>query len=180
MNITVYPLLILQIILFVLLAPVVLPVARIVTGRSLSNIVRYFVWVYGRVWMMIISPFVIFERHGLSRDKFPTPCIIVLNHISFFDTFCMGALPLSNIVFTVRAWPFRMPWYAPFMRMAGYVNMEAQHGAQALARCREHLMSRASLVFFPEAHRSRDGKLGRFYSGAFKLAVQTGTPIVPI
>lgn len=180
MNVTVYPLLILQIIFFVLLAPVVLPLARLVTGRSLDNIVRYFIWVYGRVWMIIMSPFVIFERRGLNRDKFPTPCIIVLNHASFFDIFCMGALPFSNIVFTVRSWPFRMFWYAPFMRLAGYVDMEVHQMDRALVRCSEHLMNKTSLVFFPEGHRSRDGKLARFYSGAFKLAVQTGTPIVPI
>ena len=32
----------------------------------------------------------------------------------------------------------------------------------------------------PEAHRSRNGKLGRFYSGAFKVAVETGVPVVPL
>lgn len=179
-NVTVYPLLILQIIFFVLLAPVVLPFVRLVTRRPLDRIVRYFIWVYGRVWMIIMSPFVIFERRGLSRDKFPTPSIIVLNHISFFDIFCMGALPFSNVVCTLRSWPFRMFWYAPFMRLAGYVDMEAHQMDRALARCSEHLMNKASLVFFPEGHRSRDGKLARFYSGAFKLAVQTGTPIVPM
>ena len=36
------------------------------------------------------------------------------------------------------------------------------------------------MLFFPEAHRSRNGKLGRFYSGAFKVSVETGVPIVPL
>ena len=35
-------------------------------------------------------------------------------------------------------------------------------------------------MFFPEGHRSRTGRLQRFYSGAFKLAVETDTKIVPL
>lgn len=180
MNIVVYPLLVLQTLLFILLSPVVLPVARVVTGRPLDCLVRYFIWLYGRVWMVLMSPFVCFERRGLILDRFPQPCIIVMNHLSFFDIFCMGALPFSNVAFTIRSWPFRMFWYAPFMRLAKYVNMEALDSDEALRRCRELLSRHVSLMFFPEGHRSRDGKLRRFHSGAFKLAVEANTPVVPV
>lgn len=180
MNVTVYPLLILQTLLFVLLAPLVLPLAKFVAGREVDRTVRYFIWVYGRIWMMIMYPFVRFEIQKMNSARFSQPCIIVLNHLSFFDIFCMGALPFSNIAFTVRSWPFRMFWYAPFMRLAGYVDMESLGVDRAMRRCSELLSQGVSLVFFPEGHRSRDGELGRFYSGAFKLAVQTDTPLVPV
>lgn len=180
MSAVVYPLLILQTLTFILLAPVVLPLARILTGRPLGRIVRYFIWIYGKVWMILIAPFTRFEKIGLTRDRFPQPCIIVLNHLSFFDVFCMGALPHSNVGFTVRSWPFRMIWYAPFMRMAEYVDMETLGHDEALHRCGELLDRETTLVFFPEGHRGRNGKLGRFYSGAFKLAVKTNVPIVPL
>lgn len=180
MNLTVYPLLILQTLFFILLAPLVLPLAKFLAGRDVGRIVRYFIWVYGRIWMIIMSPFVRFETYGLSADRFPVPCIIVVNHLSFFDIFCMGALPFSNGAFTVRKWPFRMFWYAPFMRLAGYVDMESFGVDRAMRRCSALLSQGVSLMFFPEGHRSRDGELGRFYSGAFKLAVQTDTPLVPV
>ncbi len=180
MNMLVYPLLILQILLFTILAPAVLPLSVIIARRPLPEMVRFFIWVYGRLWFLIMSPFVSFRKSGLSEDRFPKPCIIVINHLSFFDIFCMGALPFSNVVFTVRAWPFRMFWYAPFMRLAGYVDMETLGLEKALKRCQHHLEQNASIVFFPEGHRSRDGKLGRFYSGAFKLSTRSGVPVVPV
>jgi 1-acyl-sn-glycerol-3-phosphate acyltransferase len=42
------------------------------------------------------------------------------------------------------------------------------------------LSNGAALLFFPEGHRSRTGRLQRFYSGAFKLAAETGIKIVPL
>ena len=180
MSAVVYPLLILQTLAFVLLAPIVLPLARLATGRPMDRIVRYFIRFYGQVWMVLIAPFTRFEQVDLTLDRFPQPCIIVLNHRSLFDIFCMGALPFSNGGFALRSWPFRMFWYAPFMRLARYVDMESLGREEGLLRCRELLAEQISLMFFPEGHRSRDGQLGRFYSGAFKLAVETNTPIVPV
>jgi len=37
-----------------------------------------------------------------------------------------------------------------------------------------------SVVFFPEGTRSGNGKIGKFQSGAFKLAIQEKRPILPI
>lgn len=180
MNLLVYPLLVLQTLLFVLLSPLVLPLARIVTGRPLDCLVRFFIWLYGRVWMVLMRPFVRFVRHGMTMDRFPQPCIIVLNHLSFFDIFCMGAMPFGNAAFTVRSWPFRMPWYAPFMRLARYVDTEALGWEEAMRQCRILLDRGVSVMFFPEGHRSRDGRMGRFHSGAFRLAVETRVPVVPL
>lgn len=180
MNLAIYPLLVLQTLTFILCSPAALPIARAVTGRPLAWLVRYFIRMYGQVWMIVMRPFVRFEKHGLRRDCFPRPCIIVLNHLSFFDIFCMGALPFSNGAFAIRSWPFRMFWYAPFMRLAEYVDMESLGRDQALRQCRELLNRGVSLMFFPEGHRSRDGRIGRFYSGAFKVAVETNIPVVPL
>lgn len=180
MNVLVYPLLVLQTLIFILSAPAVLPLACIVTRRPLDSLVRYFIWVYGRLWMILMSPFVSFEKFELRPERFPQPCIIVLNHLSFFDIFCMGALPFSDIAFTIRSWPFRMFWYAPFMRLARYVDVESLGKEEALLKCSELLAQNVSLIFFPEGHRSRNGELGRFYSGAFKLAKQANTPVVPV
>ena len=92
----------------------------------------------------------------------------------------MGALPFSDVVFAVRAWPFRMLWYAPFMRLAEYLNVEEKGWVGCLEACRRLFASGAYVLFFPEGHRSKDGKMQRFYSGPFKLAVETGVPVIPL
>jgi 1-acyl-sn-glycerol-3-phosphate acyltransferase len=44
----------------------------------------------------------------------------------------------------------------------------------------ETFAKQGTVLFFPEGHRSRTGKLQPFYSGAFRLAQETGVPIVPL
>lgn len=180
MNLLVYPGLILMSLVFILGGLVIAPMAHLLTRRPLDRIVRLGIWVYGRAWMILFSPFVRFRRENLTQACFPRPCIIVVNHLSFFDTYCMGALPFSNVSFAVRAWPFKMLWYAPFMRWAKYVDTESRGQDAALQQGREVLESGAAVLFFPEGHRSRDGVLQRFYSGAFKLAVEANVPVVPL
>lgn len=179
MNLTVYPLVALWTLSGILLFPLSFGIWKVVTGWGAGRIMRHFVWIYGRGWIAIMSPFVRFSRQGLSRET-PGPCILVINHLSFFDTYCMALLPVFDIAFAVRAWPFRMIWYAYFMRLAEYLNVESGEW-QEISRSAEGIFAGGgSVLFFPEGHRSRDGELQHFYSGAFRLAVETGRPVVPL
>ncbi|MDM7919792.1 MAG: lysophospholipid acyltransferase family protein [Methanosarcina sp.] len=144
------------------------------------RIIRLFVWIYGRGWLAIIKPFTGLELTGFKKGEIPTPCIIVLNHLSFFDTFFMGALPFSNVCFALRSWPFKMVWYLPFMKLAQYLDVERLSWDETFTASKKLLDDGGVLVLFPEAHRSRDGRTGRFYSGAFKISIATNYPIVPI
>lgn len=142
--------------------------------------VRRIIWYYGRCWVVLTSLFVPLTVRTGSRADYPSPCIVVANHQSFFDAFCMGALPLHDFVFVVRAWPFRIPFYGPYMRRAEYLNSEVMTHDQFLVAGAELLRRGTSLIIFPEGTRSTTGALGRFYSGAFRLATATGTPVVPL
>jgi len=121
-----------------------------------------------------------FKREGFTKGSIQLPCIIVANHFSFFDTYCMGLLPFGDIVFAVRSWPFKMFWYAPFMRLASYLDVEKKGWEGTLEESRGIFQRGGAILFFPEGHRSKDGRLHRFYSGPFKLAVETGVPILPL
>ena len=37
-----------------------------------------------------------------------------------------------------------------------------------------------SVLIFPRGHRSRDGRIGRFHSGAARLARDFGIPVLPV
>jgi len=151
-----------------------------VKGYGPGQATRRIIWLYGRAWTLLISLFMPFERETKKKEDYPTPCIILVNHQSFFDAFCMGALPIYDVIFAVRAWPFRIPFYGPYMRTAGYLNSENMTYENFLSEAKQRLGQGVSMIIFPEGTRSKNRVLGRFYSGAFKLAMETKTPVVPI
>ena len=179
-NLTVFPLLIIMTIIGILISPFAFIFFKIIGRMDTVYIIRLFVWIYGRGWLAITHPFTGLQTSGLKKEEIQTPCIIVPNHLSFFDTFFMGALPFYNVCFAIRAWPFKMAWYRPFMKLAKYLNVESLSWDESLNASRKVLKSGGVLLIFPEAHRSRDGRIGRFYSGAFKISIATGFPIVPL
>lgn len=180
MNLTVYPLIVVWTLLGILIFPAIFLLTKLVTRWSGARIMRLFIWIYGRGWMTFSLPFMRISREGFTTENSRPPAILIVNHLSFFDTYCMGALPYSNISFAVRAWPFKMFWYAPFMRLADYLNVEDESWEQTLESSKKILGEGGSILFFPEGHRSRDGGLQRFYSGPFRISVETGVPVVPI
>lgn len=180
MNLTVFPMLLVWTAGSIICAPFMFWIWKMITGWSADRIMRHFVWLYGRGWLAIMAPFVRFKRKGFETDRIKPPCILVVNHFSFFDTYCMTLLPFSDVVFAVRAWPFKLFWYAPFMHLARYLNVENMEWQKISEATADIISKGGALLFFPEGHRSRNGQLQRFYSGAFKLAIETGAKVVPL
>jgi 1-acyl-sn-glycerol-3-phosphate acyltransferase len=180
MNLTVYPLILIWTGFGILVFPFVFTLYKLFTSLKPDQIMRKLVWLYGRGWMMVVSPFVRFQTEDVNLEHVKPPCVFVVNHLSFFDTYCMAMLPQFDISFAVRAWPFRMFWYAPFMQLARYIDVESA-GWEYVAEAGKQILDEGSAVlFFPEGHRSKDGELQRFFSGAFQLAIESGAVIIPL
>ncbi len=180
MNVWVVILMLVETLVALAISPVLLVLWLPATRWPLARIVRHFIWMYGRVWLWIVSPFVRLQVVGADRTRLARPCIYVANHLSFFDIFFLSALPVFDVVVCLRSWPFKLAWYAPFMRLAQYVDVERLPWDQIVPKIDQITREGRSILLFPQGHRSRDGRLGRFYSGAFKLAVQLQLPIVPV
>jgi 1-acyl-sn-glycerol-3-phosphate acyltransferase len=153
---------------------------KFINRRTTPWITRLAIWIYGRVWQGFSRVFVTFEPVQYLSSQFSTPGIIVVNHRSFFDTYCMNMLPVYDVCFAVRDWPFNIPVYSIFMKMAAYINIEKFSWEQAVARSKQTLEKGGFVLFFPEGHRSRSKAMTRFYSGAFKMAVEINAPIIPV
>lgn len=180
MNIWVPLFMILGTLIGMIVFPVGLVIWRLTTRWPFSKIMRHFVWIYGRVWMWIVSPFVRFEVVGADPAWATQPTMYVANHLSFFDIFCLAAMPVFDVIICLRSWPFKMIWFAPFMHLAQYLDVESLPWEIIVGRADRFFKEGRSMLMFPQGHRSRDGQLGRFYSGAFRLAMQFNVPIVPI
>lgn len=175
------PLLLLGSILFTLgFTPACLLVLCLLRGRALDSAMRVNIWYYGRFCIALARVFFLdLELHG--RDHAPPgPVLMVVNHRGYADSFFAALPPYPDTAFAVRAWPFRMPVLGWFMRRAGYLDLESLAPGEWMEQAEALARRGASLYFFPEGHRSRDGRLQPFRSGAFRLAARAGLPVLPV
>lgn len=141
-------------------------------GEGLRRSIRFYGWV-----LVCLVPFLSPVRVEYRGGSLQSNTIFVANHNSAIDPYLFGAIPHHNSF--VTSWPFKIPVYGFFMRIAGYIN--ASDGWDVVReKCEILFSSGSSLTIWPEGHRSRDGKIARFKNGAFRLSVETGCPIVPV
>ncbi len=136
-----------------------------------------------RVWARIIlaAAGVRVVVHGDEHRRGSTH-IFVGNHVSWFDVFAMAA-HLRWFKFVAKAELFRIPLFGPAMRVAGMIPIERQQ--QARARTSIHqagaaIHAGASVILFPEGTRGRSYAPRPFKKGAFVLAIETQSPVVPV
>ena len=104
LNITFYPLMALWIALGIIISPFLIVIWKALTGWDMGKIVRHLINLHGYGLVVMVSPFVSFKGEQFSEIK--RPCIIVVNHLSFFDSYFISTLPFHDITFAVGAWPF--------------------------------------------------------------------------
>jgi 1-acyl-sn-glycerol-3-phosphate acyltransferase len=108
--------------------------------------------------------------------------ILVANHNSLADIICVYCLG-KQFKWIAKESLFKVPVFGWAMSFLKYIPLRrGEHGSirEAMTLAEQTLADNISLLFFPEGTRSRNAELGAFKSGAFKLAIQTKTPIVPI
>jgi len=145
-------------------------------NQPMDSVIRESIRLYG--WALVrVVPFMAPATVEDFSNGIKPPVIFVANHNSSVDPYLFGMLPFENAF--VTSWPFRIPVYKWLMRLARYIN--SNDGWDIVwSKGKELLASGCSLIFWPEGHRSRDGGLARFKNGAFRLACNTGTSIVPV
>jgi 1-acyl-sn-glycerol-3-phosphate acyltransferase len=156
--------------------PLFLLVYIVFLKRTVDYTIRWAICIYGYVLVKIV-PFFAPVKVEPRAGKLPIPAILVPNHNSAVDPYLFGAL-LTDVCF-LTSWSFKIPIYSFFMRLARYINVN--EGWERICQQSDAVLkSGTSIVIWPEGHRSRDGRIGRFKNGAFALAVKTGYPLVPV
>ncbi len=108
--------------------------------------------------------------------------VMVANHLSLVDILVLFRLfvPFSWVS---KEENFSVPFIGWNMRLNGYIPLKRGDKASAavmMDACRATLGERTSIMMFPEGTRSRTGELQAFKPGAFALALETGSPVLPI
>ncbi|GLY32180.1 lysophospholipid acyltransferase family protein [Kineosporia sp. NBRC 101731] len=110
------------------------------------------------------------------------PAIVIANHSSHADTAALIAvLGHRGSVLVVAGGDYWNGWRGRLARdVVGILPIQRDGGFEALLDAAgAHLAQGGTVVIFPEGTRTTDGSLGRFRSGAVRLAAATGAPIVP-
>ncbi|MGA1984012.1 MAG: lysophospholipid acyltransferase family protein [Acidobacteriaceae bacterium] len=124
------------------------------------------------------------EVVGLEHVPAGVSCIFLSNHVSNLDPPVLFPVLPGQCSALLKKELMRIPLLGTAMRMAKFVPVErgnVREAAQAsVAAAAAALKSGLHIVIFAEGTRSKDGRLARFKSGPFYLAMETGAPIVPI
>jgi 1-acyl-sn-glycerol-3-phosphate acyltransferase len=109
--------------------------------------------------------------------------IIVANHGGYLDfLICAAALP-SDVRFVIKGELREVPLLGAVLRRTGHVFIDRHSTARSLAdldAVRTLLRDGQRVVLFPEGTFSSEVGMRPFKLGAFRLAAETGVPIVPI
>ncbi len=147
--------------------------------RVVSNVFSAF-WASVYTWVMPPWSVKIIGREKLDVRK---NYLFVSNHQSQMDI-----LVLYRLLFPYR-WVskdsvFKLPFIGWNMALNnGDIKLKRGNKDSVksmMARCEFLLKRNISIFFFPEGTRSKTGRLGPFKTGAFALALRTGTDIQPI
>jgi 1-acyl-sn-glycerol-3-phosphate acyltransferase len=129
-----------------------------------------------------LIPFWEFHTEGVIIEDPRRPYVAVSNHESYADIFLLSHLPWE-MKWLAKAAIFRIPVMGWMMKMAGDIEVhrgDARSRARALEGVRDRLSKRVSVMIMPEGTRSPHADLLPFRDGAFRVAVETGLPILPI
>lgn len=137
-----------------------------------------------KIWASLtVAPFFKIEYERLENLPPPdVPAVYVSNHQSFLDIYTLLTLGRS-FKFISKTGIFLFPIIGWAMLMLGVIplkRMDSRSQMECLKRCMDLLKKGASVFFFPEGTRSKDGKLCAFKKGAFSVAAKVGVPVVPI
>lgn len=123
------------------------------------------------------------EVHGHHHLLPGQSYVIVANHLSQFDIFVLYGYLGVDFRWVMKHELRKIPVIGICCEKLGHVFINRDNTEAAIAslnEARARLANGASVLFFPEGTRSRDGQLKPFKKGAFKMAQDLHIPVLPV
>jgi len=141
--------------------------------------------VFGVIWARLnslVTPMLVETRGKENIDKTQS-YVIVSNHQSQYDIFVLYGWLGIDFKWVMKQELRRVPALGVACEKIGHIFIDRSNTAAALRsldEAKNKVVNGTSVIFFPEGTRSRDGNLGRFKKGAFRMALDLGIPILPV
>ncbi len=146
---------------------------RVIAGRAFRLCARAAV---------AVNPFWSVRVEGRLPADRSRPYVVVCNHESMADVVLVGCLPWEMKWLSKRA-ILRIPFMGLMMWMVGDVGVrrrDPESRRRASDRLRRWIERGVSVILFPEGTRAPAEELLPFHQGAFRLALETGAPVLPL
>jgi 1-acyl-sn-glycerol-3-phosphate acyltransferase len=132
-------------------------------------------------WLILATTGNNVRVRGLERVPRGQPFLFLSNHQSIYDIpVIFWYIPFDLRIIakeSLGTFPF-IGWH---LRRTGHVLVRRDNpGPQVFKQLGQMMKQRRSLIVFPEGTRSADGRVGRFRTGIFRLAIESGYTIVPV
>ena len=133
-------------------------------------------------WTSRLNPAWKVTRSGSLPESLRGPYVVVANHQSNADIPVISRLPWE-MKWVGKKTLFDLPVVGWLMRMSEDIPVDrkdTESRANVIRRAKLAISRRTSVMFMPEGTRSRDARVLRYQEGAFRIAVETGTPVLPL
>ncbi len=112
------------------------------------------------------------------------PAIVLSKHQSTWETFWLPSYLPRRMSFVYKRELHLIPFFGWGIAAIGMINIDRSKGQDAFEQVVrqgvEHLHDDWWIVMFPEGTRTPPGSTRRYKTGGARLAVRTGTPVLPI
>jgi 1-acyl-sn-glycerol-3-phosphate acyltransferase len=147
-------------------------------GRKYN--VRWLRW-WGKMILRIAGV----SCEGIGMEKIPEEggIVFIVNHQSALDIPASLAILPGRVRMLTKHSLFKIPVFGWALSAEGFVPVnrtDKEKARESLGPAERLLKKGTRVLVFPEGTRSTDGEVGNFKTGGFRLAIETGTPIVPI
>ncbi len=136
-------------------------------------------WAAQYIWLNPLWKLKITGRKNVRpRKKY----VVMVNHQSLVDIIIVDSL-FIHFRWVSKSKNFRIPFVGWILTINGSIKVY-RNDSEAYEKFRKRtvriLEKGNSIMVFPEGTRSRSGEIGRFMDGAFKIAMETKTDILPM
>lgn len=144
-------------------------------GRYQSPVRRIIRPIVHRLWK--------FDVQGLENVPARGPAVLCPNHAAFIDSLFLPAVLNRDLIYVGKAEyldDWKTKYLFPALGMIPIDRRGGDHAEAALDAARQVLQRGGLFGIYPEGTRSRSGKLHKGHTGAARLAVETGAPLIPV
>ncbi len=138
-------------------------------------------WLFRNILRLAGVDFEVRYSPGFDRER---TSFFVCNHVDIWDPFIIYSAIPQFVRGLEKESHFKVPAYGWMMKRFGNIPVPSEGNLQVYKRMmkmtREALDKGVSLIVFAEGTRTRDGRVGEFNPGVFRMAIQFGYPIAPM